>query len=936
MRSIGETETMWSGCRPLLLLAMTAFAVQGAEETEWKIETQGQWEVRSSSPRGLLTMRHPWHASETGDFALAWTERRIPDHWTGHVYLHFYCTDDYQAGEPSSPPKKGPAKGFVGHRLKQVLINNIVVWSHDVADPAPSGTIPYHTVAIDVKPGEEFRLSLLLFDKAASTQVLDTDFYVDEKGAKERPQGASEPFRFMTNVYWGDIKLTQSETPPPPARRPLEGKVQALHSEVWPLPPFGDGWEKSTARLAIAGAETLSKNGFPLQFGLPIPAGKAAEASEVRLQNFKKLPLACQKTVLSRWPDDSVRWVLVDMPVTPYLKAVDLAFRADTATVRTKNTVRALDRGFAVDTGMISAEAVPGDLLQKVCLSKKTIFDRVCLSLGVDGEVIPGSTAEALVTDEGPFRTALAAEGRFEGARRRAASFLVYSTFFAGMPYLKMDVRLYNDTAEELRLSALELEYVFQKPPEKYAISSVADEGDFVLQQAAGGMELAGGKPISAETPPYVAWEGGALAVHRFRERYPRTIRAEEGRLIVDLAAAGDTPVSIPPGEALSHEVWVALGDIEPSSFAAAVERPPIFANPAYYCATGVLGPARPRTDIPKIEEAFAEKYAGKCWGDLEQQYGLRHFPDAPYFGGLPAWCNNYPERMLGLWSEWFMTGDRIWYDRAVDVSRHIIDVAVIHSPVPEGDWEGALHGPGPDHHAPPWNPMLRTAGLELYHKLTGDPEAREAFLGVADYCVRTRAGIGSPSARDQAAPFDAICTAYAETGDPVYLDDGAARMESTLRFVDRRRGAWPESSIGDVYRGNTPWQDALLARPLYHWYRMTGDVEAAQLLVGLAESIVCENTAWETPGAVAPYAYGPGSGPSADYDLLILPLIFAAHELSGGPHLLQAATQQYRRWCASPAVPSVFSAYWQTPWLAWYLDKYSVPAKPEEKDAKE
>jgi hypothetical protein len=284
---------------------------------------------------------------------------------------------------------------------------------------------------------------------------------------------------------------------------------------------------------------------------------------------------------------------------------------------------------------------------------------------------------------------------------------------------------------------------------------------------------------------------------------------------------------------------------------------------------------------------------------------------------------------MLGLWSEWFMSGDRAWYDLAVDVCRHLMDVAIIHSEVPQQAWVGAIHGPGDNHISGPWPPNLRMAGLYFYHKLTGDLETREAFLGVADYCIRSRAGLNSGSVRDHAGPFDAICTAYQETGDVKYLDEGAARVESVRSAIDLRRGVWAEEHGSKVYRGNVPWMVAQLARPLYLWYHATGDVQAAQALVGLAESIICENTDWDKPGVVSGYSHNPHFPVSASYDLLIIPMIFAAYELTEDPFFLDAAKAQWERWTREKAFDSPLNCYWNTPWLVWELKKHNVVSQP-------
>lgn len=925
MRTMGS----WGLAAALCLTGAAAVAAQD----EWSIETKGAWKMRPDPQRDLLVMDHPWSTSSTGDFALVWRMMKAAEDWNGPVNLCFYCSDDYHTDGWRPDGTKVSAEGFCGHRFKQVLVDNAVVWSRDVSDPVVKGESPGFRVPIKVQPGQDFRLSLLVYDRTGSTEILEGDFYQDESGKTTRPKEGADPFRFMTHVYWGDFAMVRGETPFQPGQRPSSAKTRALHNERWPLPPFGDGWKEKAVHLTVEGAANLPKEGFPLQFGLPLPAGKVRGPGAVALSRAKGGPFFAQKTVLGRWPDESIRWLLADFPVTPSLASVDLVFQGDATSPPAQTALAEKDNGASVNAGIVSFDAAPGDLLQKVAYRGEPVFSKVRIHLRANGEGLLGVADKPIVHAQGPFRTTLGIQGHFEGEKARVASFIAYCSVYAGLPYLKLTFRIFNDTEKALAVSSLETEFEFVHPPAKFRTPGQELAGMFRIEQTSeSARRVAGGGPLD-NVPFFAAWDGGALAIHRFRELYPKVVRFQGACLVADLVAGGDTPIVFAPGEAKSHELWIAFGPVDPVALAAAVEQPPILLNPAYYCATGVLGPARMHDGIAELSEAMTKRYGGKSWAELGQQFGVRHFPDAPYEGGLPNWSNNYYERMLGLWSEWFMAGGREWYDRAVDQSRHILDTAVIQAEVPGADWLGAIHGPGKDHLGPPWNPALRTDGLDLYHKLTGDPEARFAVLSAADYCIRTRAGVDGSTLRQQAAPFDAICTAFAETGDPKYLDEGSARIESAMKSMDMRRGVWPAEHGSRAYRGNVPWMAAQMARPLYRWYRMTGDVAAAQLVVALAEATVCENTVPGEPGNVTGYSYNPHYAPTAEYDPLILPMIFAAYELTDDPFFLKAGTAQYHRWCRSGSMPSLFNTYWNTPWLAWYLQKYDIP--PPEPEGK-
>jgi hypothetical protein len=911
----------------LLLFVMGAQPCFGADQDDWHIETQGAWRVQPDNQRDLLRMAHPWTSSETGGFALAWRTMRIPEDWEGPFFLSVYCSDDYHTDAWQPDGSRVSAEGFIGHRFKQVMVDKEVVWSEDVSDAVAPGTPEALRVPIPVQAGQEFRLSMLVYDRAASTEILEGDFFQAADGTTLRPEQDGEAFHFRTNVYWGGLVLVPGDAQPRTGQRPSENKVRLRHKEQTALGKTHGGWSAKTARLRVDGAEGVPKAGFPAQCGIPLPPGKVTDASAMRLQNFKALAVHTQKTPLSYWPDGSIRWMLIDFPVTPWTKSIDLAFRKDVARPTKTVTLKETGAGLLVSSGAVSFEAQPGDLLSTVKRAGHLVFPTVRTQLRVDHNTLPGSTGEARIQADGPFRGTLAVSGRYDNLSQRSATFTAYCSAYAGLPYLKIDFHLFNDTEQDLRVSALELEFDFEKAPGDFRMGERALGATVNLMQNTEQSCTVNGEAVITKAPVCIAWNGGAIVLRRFRERYPKAIHTRDGALVVDLIPGGETPVVLTPGESQSDELWIAFGSIDTAAFAAAVETPPIFSNPDYYCATGVIGPARPYNDIPALKEAVQKRYGEKSWGELGQRYGLRHFPDAPY-GELPNWTNNYQDRMMGLWSQWFMSGDRVWHDRAVDLCRHLMDTALVHSPVPGRDWFGAMHGPGKNHVPGPWAPAQRAEGLNLYHKLTGQPEAVDAFLAMADYCVRVQAGLQSNRARNHAAPLDTLSVAYQETMDPLFIDQGVLRMEAIWKNMDRRRGVWAEEHGSKVYRGNVPWIDAQLGRSLYRWYHATGDIEAAQALVALAESMILENTAGED-GEMNGYSHNPRLATTANYDLLILPVLFAAYELTDDKFFLKAATAQYHRYCREQPAPAIFNTYAHTPWLAWYLDIYDV--KPPE-----
>ncbi|MBI1319590.1 MAG: hypothetical protein GC168_11680 [Candidatus Hydrogenedens sp.] len=897
----------------------------------WRFEQRGDWAVRVDH-RDLLAMRHDWTPSNDGDFAQAWREVDIPANWSSPVYLSFYCSDDYEAKARREDAPQLTAEGYIGHRFKQVFVNEQVVWTEDIADPVVKGEPLTYRVPIEVEPGKRIRLGVIVYDRTASATQLPGD-YSQSDDQKPEPEANAHAGKFLSNVYWGDFALSEAGQEPRAPRMPALAKVMAVHEKRWPLPLPGGGKPSAPVSLTLHHTASLPPRGFPLRMGVPFPPGAAEERGEVRLQAKGEHAVYAGKTVTSRWPDGSLRWAMFDTFVKPGTETLDLAFRKDWSNAPSPVKTKIEDDGLAIEASSSAWRIQRGGLLQGLAYKGKPIIDDTLLTLTAGGQRARGYSEQVRIVDEQPQQATYLVEGKFQGQSRALGSFRLYITAYAEAPYLQLWLRLINDTPEPLPVEALELSFALAEPG-KTLVPGAETEGALRVAQDTADRRVAtltpppapdlpADVPLDQAAPFWISSGGLTAALPRFQQLHPKAAGVSDGAMTLNLAAAAARPVVFTPGEAKSHTVWLSLDEPAPEAFAAAAEHPPVWSNPAYYCASGAFGLAHPADGLPKFGERLEAEYAGKDWRALGFEYGLRDFPDAAYMGQAGAWRNNYYDRMHGAWAAWLLTGNPEWFERAEDVCRLVSDVAIVHADVPGQDWLGAMHGPGENHVAGPWNPTLRTDGLVLFDRLTGTPETAEAWLGVADYIARTGTGLKGSSVRQYAGPFAAIVAAYEETGEPSFLDEGSARIEAFWKEVDARRGAWPDVHGSQVYQGNVPWMIAQLAGPLYRWYLATGDVEAAQLVVGLADAMICENTPWDAPGAMRGYSHNPRFDNTAVYDPLILPVLFAAYELSEDPFYLDAAKAQWNRWANDPSFDSVFNTFWQTPMLAGMLAKY-------------
>lgn len=418
------------------------------------------------------------------------------------------------------------------------------------------------------------------------------------------------------------------------------------------------------------------------------------------------------------------------------------------------------------------------------------------------------------------------------------------------------------------------------------------------------------------------------VAVRHFWQLFPKALRCGDEMTAELFSPTEQTPYYEPTtGEAKRHEILLAFLPPEAShaqaaALAEAFSRPPRLFAPEWFCASGALGYAAPHseTQFPQLHRHMAATYGDIGPTVLGGHLGLRNFPDANYFGKPDDWRNNYYDMMQGILSEYLMSGEPRWFDRAEDQCLHVMDVDTCHGRPDHPEWEGALYGPSTNHTAAWWSAMLRAEGMDSYYRLTGDPDALEAFLGVADFIVRQKAGMGSVSVRDHAGPLITLVRAYDETWDAKYLRAARRLAHDAMSRLDARRGCYSERHGNHNYRGNIPWMCAQLMEPLYLYYRYSGDVAAAQAVVGLAESLMEENRTGKGPGDFHGYSHNPHFQPNNGYNVLIAPAIGYAWELTGDPAFEACMRDAFDRTLAEKSINWVGNCYWNTPTLLYYL----------------
>ncbi|MFQ6096460.1 MAG: hypothetical protein ACE5O2_01950, partial [Armatimonadota bacterium] len=754
----------------------------------WTVSRRGDYHVRYDR-RDLQAVYHLSTTAAAGDHATLTTTVTIPRDWRPPYGLELYCSDDYRY-QPSDFKNTGwmAAHAYPGRRFKQVLVVGKVVWDVVVGDVVREQRIGLDLTAL-VEPGKPFELALRVIDKVATDTPRDGDFF--HPGAFEPKK---DPKAFMTHVYWGDVLVTERFDPAKLRPWRESPSIRALRRRIRKgLVPRGPARRaKLPARLTLE-APRGAAPGYPLSCGVPLPEGAVADVSLLSLADPAGRDLHAQIRPLSSWPDGSVRWALVTLPLPNGVQP------GDEWTVTRGNGAKASEPGVSV--------AADGDDL---VLGNGVLAVRV-QDKGAQGivEVASASGAYATVeeegravrydaqwdaraiTDEGPRQVTVELRGRLMGPRNALGRCTLRLAFTEGSPLVRAWFRIFNDTERHLRISDLAVTQEVRPGPTRGHVATIESPDGWFAVDGDGATVFA--------------------AVRWAAEMPTKVMELLEGRLSVHLFKSTDSTPYFRPrmGEARRHEMLFGYFDRRPTdellaSYAACCQRPPRLWNSRYACATGALGYADPHDDS---EYARLTENRRNAYGDLtrdrvqQANYDIRDFGDRRY--GQTQWCNNYYDASRGFIAEYLMTGNPNAFDRAEEQVLHQIDVDTCHWHTNPSFVGGLWTYQGDDHSNGGycWAPLRRSlAGWIYYYRMTGDPDVREAARQMAEYVLRDKHHVGFRSVRDHGGTLTALVWAYDEFGDHRYLEAALETMADIHTRMVRRRGPYVEPN------GNYSW----------------------------------------------------------------------------------------------------------------------------------
>ncbi|MFC1718108.1 beta-L-arabinofuranosidase domain-containing protein [Candidatus Poribacteria bacterium] len=924
-------------------------------ESEWFFEGSGQYEGWSER-RDLFVLYHPWEVSQAGYSGAVSREVQIPDDWKGGIRLHFYMTDDYHGEHPKLDDNNWLGQmSLIGHRFKQILVDGEVIWEVDVADPEGVSVQSYFSIPLPerVEPGDQVRIEFRLIDKVGSSEHQGEDYrhIGTTDGIKK-----SDPWRFMTHVYVGDVMLTpESVTEVKRGESPSTTLARQVHEKRWPLEPYGQS-VSFPVPLDWEGSDDAPRMGCVIRCGIPLPPGAVNDVKQIILRDETGQRLELQLSPMNYWPDGSLCWVELDTITEPesagpnarLLLDIDPDKSQENLSRKPVSVIAKDDDTFEIQTGgvNVSVGGPDGQLLSRMAYGDVVLTD-LTGEIEIAGKTYKTMADSARVLADGPVRGEVELSGRMRSDEDEIGRFVFRVSGMSGRPYVRMTWRIYNDRAETLSISRFELVgncSIGENAVSRWGSYEKSAGANVLVQQLSEErfdvIDDTGASVDTGKSSP--GWlgvmdEGHSLTVlvRHFRQQFPKALEFKQGRLRIALfEASEEQPHYLPnEGEAKRHEIWLGLWDraLSPEEMdqtARLFSRPGRLFNAEYFCASGGFGYAATHDEK---EFADLDAYMKNTYGDIGEkriyELGIRNWGDKPYQKDNNSWCNGYYDRQQGLASEYLMTGDPRWFDRLEATVRHIMDVDVCHASAEHPDQLGAIYSCYSVDHSGGgiWVMMQRTKGTLAYWRLTGDTDARDTALEAADFVIRTNAGLGRGSVRDHGGALYCLMAAYDETNDPKYLEGAKAVAYDAMGRIDRRRGCYSEVHGNISYRGNVPWMVAQLAQPMYEYYRSSGDVDAAMAVVGMAESMIMENCTRGVPGDVYGYSHNPHFKKTSGYHVLIAPAILYAYELTGDDAFLEHGRAMYAQTIQEKSVNAINNCYWNVPTLLYYLKRFGL-----------
>ncbi len=600
-----------------------------------------------------------------------------------------------------------------------------------------------------------------------------------------------------------------------------DGREVATDWRKWTRTPLTEPHTQQSGRVALRVESPVDVRDWPVTSGVPFPKGALGSARNVRLLDGKPL----QTAVTARWPDGSVKWLLLDFRHTGRSADYTLEF------------------GPKISRDELKREATLPDCGELILTD-------------VAGKEHRTSIAGLAIEDGGGLRRGLRAAGKIaESAFAWEARVHVYP----GLPWAR--VLLTFGHAESTNEFTTIRSLAWQLP-------GLTGPSRVVRQRTDIGERFDG--PV------------GAMFVRDFWQNYPKDIEVGPNGTTLWLMPplkADEYDLSnkknhdwhklyfwfdnggykVRQGMTKTHEVWLGLDGSAPpldrSLFAAA--------PPRWYAASGAFGEltvADPKRAVVKDYDKKVSETLDSYLKDRDKirEYGMFNFGD--WWGErIINWGNIEYDTQHAFFLQFARSGDRRFLQAADEAETHNRDVDTVHyhakperigcayshcighvgdylakSPLPGKDQGTARGGFSVSH---TW-----CEGHMDHYFLTGDRRSYETAIKIADhYGSWGMANYDFTNCRIPGWHLILTMAVYRATGDPFYLNAAKITVERVLERqtpkpkFNTKGGGWRRMMVPGhclcepSHYGNAGFMVGVLLTGLKWYHLETGDPRVAQ-----------------------------------------------------------------------------------------------------------
>jgi len=635
----------------------------------------------------------------------------------------------------------------------------------------------------------------------------------------------------------------------------------------------------------------VARTAEPVTIGVPLPAGRVRTPDAVWIATPDGHPARSQARALERWPDGSVRWLLLDFLATVGAR--------DTAryTLRDGKPPGA-PRGKPLETndegpGVQLTAGVLDALVPRSgpALVRDVVAGGATLQIGrpvltvddVDGNEARDTRFE--IETQGPVRTEIVTAAHH-------ASDLVWEAriaAFAGTPWLRVQLTVTSFSSRHYsRIRRLLLPVTGEFTSAALGVGGAPRRTTLATPHAVEQLDARkirlDGAASDGVADGWVRAASDAVAVTAVRrwfpEEWPQRLGVSATGIDIDVLDGHDDPVELGIGAAKTFELWLVFEPAgsasDPATLATRLQHPLVPSLDAAWIAAShalanAVTPGGPGVSavLPRLDTGIGRYLArnrAERWDDgppvdcdartTERErvgaFGALNWGDWNFPGyrdrmeGCDAWGNLEYDLTQVLGLDWAATGSRESWDAFVAAARHYRDVDIVHYAPGYDELVGINHPHKVKHFAVESKNNVDLGhtwleGLLTHYRLTGEVRSFEAARGIAEVLVRRRYKAGNP--RQYGWPMIALAAAYDATNDPRY-------RASALAYADRSVEVHqPTPAFGD-------WKMGILADGIAMVHAATGEARLRDWLVRYADALVVDPAKFDDPRYALPLGY--------------------------------------------------------------------------------